>query len=799
MGTDSFSFEVISEIFSQSGTTKILSLDCFDTLFWRRVDKPHDIFSLINKDEGPASRAKAESKARARALFKGRTAEVSIFDIYKEMSKFFNSEEIEQRIHEEIDAEIKFGFIHQPALSLLKAAKDRGVRTIIVSDIYLSSTQLAYLIRMVSPETSLLIDKIYTSSDVGCGKTSGLWNYVVKEEKIKARDIFHVGDNFNADFKKPSEIGVNAFHYMQNEKTMMHIMEQRRIAASLLFSDYQHVKAIPSLFRSWYSSYARNNLTAEKILGCTVLGPALFGFCKHIKKQSEKHPSAKLAFLMRDGYMPKLAYEAMYPSETTYNLRISRLTSISSSFSCKKDIEDYLMKAFSPFLSENASLEGNDELINVTLKHLLVEEKTKYKIKSKLRSSGYYVHSLIDAIFSGEVLKEIIDNSLKYRKRLIMHIQKETGLKAGDTLMLIDLGYEGTTQNKLSDILEKELGIYIVGCYFIVSHTPDWERNRTGLISPRDYDWRIILSLTNHIASFELLCSSNDNSVVDYDLSGDPIYELNSISYSILEKISEIQIQAIKFIELNSKDVTQIFEDDSVLSESAVADIARFIYFPTIMETRFFESLTFEVNLGTKNKVNFLNVNKGMDYVKKYGISRLVDNGGGFRTNYPSELRYLGVDYAISLLSSYRNSIDFSVADSIQRRYEVDVLYVNETETFPQKIESRYTFDGFYSLYIPVLTTEIIIMLGHVDSMLEIMDFSVVENKYFFTKNEDNESRELVNNIDYLIDGGEFNKGIINWLRTDGFIYIKTMRKNDIIRLVYRTLSSGADYLNSRA
>ncbi|KHS87004.1 MULTISPECIES: hypothetical protein [Pectobacterium] len=790
MRSDSFGFEAISTMFSQSRTTKILSLDCFDTLFWRRVDKPHDIFSVINNDEGPASRAKAESKARAKALLKGRTGEVSIYEIYKEMSRLFSSDEIERRIHEEINAEVKFGFIYQPALDLLKAAKSRGIRTIIVSDIYFSSTQLSYLLKMVSPEILQFIDKIYTSSDVGCGKTSGLWNYVIKEEKVKAKSIFHAGDNFYADFKKPSEVGVNAFHYMQNEKTIMHIMEQRRIAASLLFPDYQHVKAVPSLFHSWYSSYARNTLTVENVLGFTVLGPALFGFCKHINKQSKKNVNVKLAFLMRDGYMPKLAYDAMYPSDITYSLRISRLTSISSSFSCKKDIEDYLVNNFSSFLSENSSLEGNEELINVTLQHLLLGEDTKNKIKLKLRDGGYFVHSLINAILSEVVLREVIDNSLQYRKRLITHIKKETGLKAGDTLMLIDLGYEGTTQNRLSNILEKELGIDVVGCYFIVSHTPDWDKNRTGLISPHGYDWRIILSLTNHIASFELLCSSNDNSVVDYDLLGEPIYESNSISHSILEKISKIQNQAIKFIELNSKDSEQCFFDECVLSESAVIDIARFIYFPTIAETKFFESLTFEINLGTRNKVNFLNIKKSINYVEKYGVSRLVDNGGGFRTNYPSELRFLGLDYAISLLSSYRNSIDFSVFDSVQRQCEVDVIYVNGNEKVLHKIESKYTFDGFYSLYVPILTTEIIIMIADVDSMLEIMDLSVVKNGFFFTKNEDDESDELVSNVDYLIDGGDFNKGVINWSRNDGFIYIRTVRENEVIRLVYRKLSS---------
>ncbi len=787
MAVDSFSFEEIIDIFSENKSVKLLSLDCFDTLFWRKVDKPHDVFSVINKDQGPSPRAKAEDRARAKALFKKKTSEVKIFDIYKEMSKYFTAYEIERRIKEEIEAEIKFGFIFQPALCLLKIAKAKGIRVIIVSDIYLSGNQLGHIIKSVSPEAFSLIDEIYTSSDIGHGKTSGLWNYIVKKEKINAKNIFHVGDNINADFKTPAKIGISAIHFRQNEKVIMHIMEQRRVASSLLFSDYQNVKAIPSLFHSWYSSYARDDLTAEKTLGVTVLGPALFAFCRHIKKQSANHPNIKLAFLMRDGYMPKQAYNAMYPLENTYSLRISRLTSICSSFRCKKDVEDYLIKMLSPFLTNKSSLKDNDELVNIILKHLLLSDKIKDRIKYKLQRSGFSIYFFIEILLSENLVNEVINNSAEYRRRLILHIKRELELKAGDTLMLIDLGYEGTTQNRLGNILEKELGVYIVGCYLIVAHTPDWERKRTGLITPVDYDWRVILSLTNHIASFELLCSSNDNSVIDYDLLGDPVYELNDMPQSMLDKVRKIQSHAINFIEKNSDNITLLSEEEKVFSESVVSDIARFIYFPTLEETLFFESLTFDVNLGTKNKVSFLDRNKSIDYVSKYGISRLVDNGD-FRTNYPSELRYLGIDFSISLLTSYRNSIEFSAADSVQRRHKIDVLFIYGNETLLQSIESRYTFDGFYSFYIPVLTTEFIVMIGRVSSIMEVIDFSIVQDKYLFTKREVDESIELSYNVNYTIDGGDMNGSIISNLRDDGFIYIRLdeSNKNKTIRLTYR-------------
>ena len=79
--------------------TKLVSLDCFDTLIWRRVPKPTDLFWLLGQrlaDLGLLSRGTtpqlfgylrmaAEAKARRDKGAQHGTAEVNIADIYAQV------------------------------------------------------------------------------------------------------------------------------------------------------------------------------------------------------------------------------------------------------------------------------------------------------------------------------------------------------------------------------------------------------------------------------------------------------------------------------------------------------------------------------------------------------------------------------------------------------------------------------------------------------------------------------------------------------------------------------------------
>src|SRR5690606_38231708 len=88
----------------------LLSLDCFDTLVWRDVQAPADIFAELPIPGGGAwARTRAEDKARKAARLAGR-AEVTIRDIYRVLMPAAPDAQIAAAIEAELAAEHRHCF-----------------------------------------------------------------------------------------------------------------------------------------------------------------------------------------------------------------------------------------------------------------------------------------------------------------------------------------------------------------------------------------------------------------------------------------------------------------------------------------------------------------------------------------------------------------------------------------------------------------------------------------------------------------------------------------------------------------
>src|SRR5689334_6470195 len=117
---------------------RVLSLDCFDTLLWRDVHAPRDLFGLLPGTTVP-QRQWAESRARSAAALKRRRNEVSIEEIYAELLPNGSPEERAAAIEAELAAEAQHCYAFTPTVELMRAAKASGRKVVIVSDTYLNA------------------------------------------------------------------------------------------------------------------------------------------------------------------------------------------------------------------------------------------------------------------------------------------------------------------------------------------------------------------------------------------------------------------------------------------------------------------------------------------------------------------------------------------------------------------------------------------------------------------------------------------------------------------------------------
>ena len=123
-----------------------LSLDCFDTLIWRTTPEPSDVFCDLVPKISRQARQVAEHTARERRKISHGNNEISLTDIYR--CALPHGSEAEQRalIEAELAAEHQHCFAFGPCVALIRAAKQRGLKIIIVSDTYFSEAELRTLI-----------------------------------------------------------------------------------------------------------------------------------------------------------------------------------------------------------------------------------------------------------------------------------------------------------------------------------------------------------------------------------------------------------------------------------------------------------------------------------------------------------------------------------------------------------------------------------------------------------------------------------------------------------------------------
>jgi predicted HAD superfamily hydrolase len=118
--------------------------------------------------------------------------EISIEDIYRELLKTDEREEIGRWVDAELDAERIHGFVDEPILALIRRARTRGLRVFIVSDIYYSSAQLGRLLESAMGTDFSLIHRIHCSSEHGRSKVDGLWEPVLRRELLSPTQVFHL-------------------------------------------------------------------------------------------------------------------------------------------------------------------------------------------------------------------------------------------------------------------------------------------------------------------------------------------------------------------------------------------------------------------------------------------------------------------------------------------------------------------------------------------------------------------------------------------------------------------------------
>ncbi len=252
-----------------AGKYKALSVDIFDTLLWRRVPEPKNIFYLIGqaliKDrimqesispvEFAQLRASAEKAARVAQESQTGLREVVLADIYTALPRHIWRDDDAQRIAAAVEVEIEAEamVLDHDVIALMDHALESDVRVVLTSDTYFTREQLLRFLTAVGLDSNRVPDTLYISNEQGRPKSRDLFDTVIKDLGIEPKSLVHLGDNVDADVAPCATHGISYVFYdkwatlprIQHHELIRSDKEKKRLA-ECRWGGWPHRAAFPA-------------------------------------------------------------------------------------------------------------------------------------------------------------------------------------------------------------------------------------------------------------------------------------------------------------------------------------------------------------------------------------------------------------------------------------------------------------------------------------------------------------------------------------------------------------------------
>ncbi len=561
---------LFAERISKIGRKPVLGLDVFDTILIRKIDRPSDVFAVVDNyacsqfsfSDGSyyKLRIRAEREARILMANMGRH-EITFDDIANQISNLcdLKRDQIDMLIQCEIEYEKSFV---APRIDVLKVIARNAFRFSaihLISDTYFSSKTVNEFLELANVRDYLGDFKIHLSSQVDETKHQGnLIPWVLEKEKIGRECFLYVGDNIRSDVINTNKARIRALNVPKTSdfckaadlyfyegvrflrprfSANAEMRHSNGIAASILQSIISNRSALSREF----NPEGRAHLTFS-----SALATLWCGFVSHIYESVILKDIPHVFFLSRDGHVFHRLWSELYPDRNASYLHVSREVLYKIYFAI-----DY-EKACS-YVVQNYS----DHSLGESIGRLFDDKKICSRISKDVAAVGYDLDLSVEAqpgsmeYVTAEFKEQLLQQSKSRYQRYLAYLNK-TGFLSYSKVAIVDLGWHGSLQKILREMLQHaghriELNGYYLGLF---EGSPENSYNcyYDGYLCERSQVPSFEKELRESPSLIEILHAAPHGSTQDISSESVPVLRQNDIQEAVLKKVSSIQDEAISII-----------------------------------------------------------------------------------------------------------------------------------------------------------------------------------------------------------------------------------------------------------
>lgn len=530
------------KIFRKIDKKDIISFDVFDTLIVRLVNKPSQIFDIVQKEYNNTHDKPIDDFKIQRIIAEKNIIDhiPNIDDIYDCLSGVYSKTICDDLKKIELSTELKYCICNEEVKIIYDYCRKKKKTIYAISDMYIPKELLQELLK----QNGYYFDRILVSCDENANKKSSmLFKRIDSKERI---NMLHIGDSIKADYLGARLANVSAIRIRKRQYDI-----QRN-----------NIEAL-GVLKKRNSDYFYN-------LGFDLLGPLLLGFAFWLNDSFKDKNINKIYFFSREGKIFMDVFNELYESKyKTKYLYVSRktMTVANYKYKCFKNLKETL-EYFT--IKKDSTVSDFERYLDIEIKDILEKKSNIYD----------YLHN--DKVFI-TVSKILLDKS-EAENSITKKYFKQEGLF--NSFAIVDIGWNGTMQKCMEQFLENNnINNELKGYYFCTFKQFD---NSFSYISRYD---SCFYSIKDNPVLIENFFQTIDGSTVGYRSVGNNIVpvkkdiEFNEYSTAAIKDMDEGILDFIRlwkkygfFDSINSiKKITNSL--DSYIKKPKFKDIKKYYDF----------------------------------------------------------------------------------------------------------------------------------------------------------------------------------------------------------------------------
>lgn len=505
----------VEEMLKKIKSYDVVSFDMFDTLVFRAVEDPKDIFRLVGARLNIPNFRKIRSEIEKEIKKSKNNSEVTIEEIYEVVEKRFGVPQ-KKGVEIEFEYEKAFCYANPYMLEVYNELLRLGKTVVVTSNMYLNKKQLEEILFNCSYTK---LDNIFVSCDYDKSKKYGELQKEVSKYYGENCRIIHLGDNYFMDIEGSRIAGWSTIYY----KNVSAIGKEYRPNEMSTISG--------SIYKGLVNGKLHSGLPLNTYYeyGYSYVGYLVVGFCKWLNALVAEKKIDKLLFVARDMNIVHKVYESFFVECESEYIKASRTSSIHLSFN--RHIEHFFDWHVRRRFSSRISLEQTLDELGLAF---LSDKLSDFELELGEVLSAENIEQLKQLVYENK--KIILDAYETERSSAREYYENVIGEKKN--VCIVDLGWKGSTFKSLKYFLNEEcdMKVKIISAMLgMEGHGFVDEAMSLGEIytyvfsNQKNKDLMMIHNQNGNIwrRMYEIIFTSNEQSLLKFDLSesGEVIFE----------------------------------------------------------------------------------------------------------------------------------------------------------------------------------------------------------------------------------------------------------------------------------